>query len=88
MSSEEHEVYIMEDEDGDEWVSPTPASVAIVEAVCDETGLDEDDLDDLDTYLDIDELDAVLNGDEDSLEFAVEDYDVTVDDSGDIDVAE
>jgi hypothetical protein len=86
MSTEE--VYIMQDTD-DEWVQPTPAWVAISEAMTDETELETDDLDELETYLDIDELQTVLDTDErEELSADIEGYDVTVHENGDIDITE
>ena len=85
MSSEEYEVYIMQDTD-DEWVHPTPARIAIRDEVTKATDLERDDLDELDVYVDMEALDAVLTGDEESIEFTVEEYTVTVDESGEIDV--
>lgn len=84
----EGEVYIMCDKVDEEWVSPTPVGVAISEAVVDATDLDDDDLDDLESYVDIDDLRALLDGDEeDELSFAVEGHEVTISEDGDIDVS-
>lgn len=89
MSSEEHGIYIMQDEDDNEWVSPTPARAAIVDEVTEATDLDSDELGDLDEYFEVDELDDVLNGDGDSpLEFTIEGYDVTIKPSGEIEVGD
>lgn len=77
----------MSEEDGEEWVSPTPVRVAISEAVVDATDLDTDDLDDLESYVAIDDLRALLDGDEeDALSFSVEGHEVTISEDGDIDV--
>jgi len=87
MSSEDGEVYIMrEGEDGD-WVNPTPATEAILEAVVDATDLASDDLDDLEDVVDHDELRAVLEGEGDAATFDVADAEVTVSADGSIDVA-
>ena len=85
MSSEHGDVYILQ-EDDDEWVSPTPAGTAIREAVADETDFSLDDVDDIEEYVEFDDLQAVLDGDEDDLTFSVEGHDVTVDSDGNIDV--
>ena len=78
----------MSDEDGEEWVSPTPVRVAISEAVVDATDLEDDDLGDLESYVDIEDLRELLDGDrEEDLSFAVEGHDVTISEDGDIDVA-
>jgi len=88
MSSEEHEVYIMQDEEEEEWVSPTPARAVILEAVTDQTDLEEGDLDDLGAYVDRDELREVLEEDgADKTTFAVEGHDVTVDSDGNVTVS-
>lgn len=87
MGSKEHEVYIMQDTDGDEWVSPTPARDVIIAHVTDETDLEDGDLDDLDSYVDIGDLERVLNDtNDDSLEFTVEGHEVTVTSKGDVEV--
>ena len=87
MSSEDGEVYIMSPSGEEEWVSPTPARTAIADAVADATGLNEGDIDDLETYVSRAELRAVVDGDGDDLSFDVEGHDVTVTADGDIDVA-
>jgi hypothetical protein len=88
MSSEEHEVYIMQDEEEEEWVSPTPARAVILEAVTDQTDLDADDLDDLDTYVDCEDIREVLEGKgAEELTFTIESHDITVDSDGDVSVA-
>jgi len=87
MSSEEQEVYIMQDDDDEEWVSPTPARAVITEAVTTQTDLGEDDLDEIDTYVDCDELRGVLAGEgAEAVTFTVEGHDVTVDSGGDVTV--
>lgn len=88
MSSEEQEVYIMQDEEEEEWVSPTPARAVILEAVTDQTDLDEDDLDDLGTYVDCEDIREVLEGEgAEELTFTVEGHDIIVDSDGDVSVA-
>lgn len=86
MNSEEQAVYLMQDTD-DEWVQPTPAGVAIREAVTAETDLEEDDLATLEEYVDPEELRRLLESDETSLTISVEGHDVTIHSDGDIDVA-
>ena len=99
MGAEDGEVYILRtdeeadadaDEDEEAWVSPEPASEVILGAVAEAMETDVDDLDDLSEYVDRDELAAVFDGDadEDELTFEVEDQEVTVHASGDIDVAD
>lgn len=86
MSSEDREVYIMSGAaDDEEWVTPTPANTAIVEAVSDETDLEADELD-LDEHVDWTELRDVLEGDAEAFTFEIDDYEITVHDDGDIDV--
>lgn len=86
MSSENGEVYIMSDEDDDEWVSPTPAQTAIVEAVTEATDLSAGDVDDIEEYVDLADLRTTLEDDGEALTFTVEDHEVTVDADGDITV--
>jgi len=87
MSPDNGEVYIMSDDGDEEWVSPTPARTAIIEAVTAATDLTEDDLDDVGTYVDLAALGSALD-DGDPHTFPVEGHDVTVDPGGDIDVDE
>jgi len=86
MSSEHG--YMMCASDDDEWVRPRPAGAAIVEAVTERTDLDREGIDDLDVYVDADELRAVVDGRADDVTFTVEGHPVTVTADGDIDVAE
>lgn len=86
MSSERREVYLLQDDTDDEWVRPTPASTAIVEAVTSHTSLAESDIDDLETYVDWTELANVLAGENGELVFAVEGHEVVVDSGGSITV--
>ncbi|WP_335998878.1 HalOD1 output domain-containing protein [Halorientalis halophila] len=92
MGANDGEVYVLRpDEAGDTddeaaWVSPQPVSRVVLGAVADAADADVDDFDDLDAYVDRDDLAAVLDGDADEITFAVEDHDVTVDADGDVDV--
>lgn len=86
MSSEDGEVYIMTGVGDEEWVSPTPAQTAITDAVTGATDLTEADISDIETYVDLDELRAVLAGDDDTVTFTVEDHEITVTNTGDISV--
>lgn len=89
MSPENEALYIMQDDDEEEWVSPTPASVAIREAVTAATDLDESDISELDSYIDRSTLRQLLEGADDGQRtFTVEGYEVTVDSSGNITVGE
>ena len=72
------------DEGEEGWVSPTPVSTAVVEAVTGATALDADDLDDLDSYVDRSDLRDVVSSGDGSLTFAVEGHDVTVSADGSI----
>lgn len=87
MSSEDGQVYIMSPSGDEEWVSPTPAHTAIADAVTDATELSEGDIDDLETYVELSELRALLDGDGGDLTFEIEGHDITVTADGDIDVA-
>lgn len=84
MSTENGEIYIMSG-DGDEWVTPTPARTAIVDAVIEATDLDAGDIDDIESYVDLTDLRNVLDRRE-QLTFSVEGHDVVVDETGNIDV--
>lgn len=72
----------------DEWVRPQPVDELVVDAVLDSTDYDEDELDPLSSYVDLDELVGLFADDTDAtdLSFTVEDHDVTVHHTGDIDV--
>lgn len=87
MSHDDGEVYLMSDEGEEGWMSPRPAGVAIVDAVAAATGLSESDIGDIEAYVDLAELAATLD-DGRSHTFTVEGHEVTVDPSGDIDVAD
>jgi len=94
MGAEDGEVYMLrpdedEGDDDETWVTPQPASEVIIEAVAEATDDDPDEFDDLEEYVDVDELAALFDAEEDSddsLTFEVEDHEVTVDESGDVTV--
>lgn len=89
MSDEEGTVYVLRDGDPDDggWVSPEPATEVITEAVVEVTDLSVDDIDDFETYVDSDALRAVVvDGEKQSLTFAVEGHDVTIDRDGTVEV--
>lgn len=95
MGAEEGEVYILRpdeeaDTDNEEaWVSPQPASDVVLAEVAAEVDADSDDFDELAEYVDIEDLAAVFDDDEedeDAITFDVEDHEVTVHKSGDIHV--
>jgi hypothetical protein len=78
------EVYIMQDTD-DEWVQPTPVGTAVTEALVDNTELEAGDVEELGAYLDIHNLETVLDTDErEQLRVDVEGYDVIIHEDGDI----
>jgi len=88
MSSENGDVYIMQDADDEEWVSPTPARQAIVDALAESTDVEAEAVEDLDSYLDLSSLRALLDGERsDPLSFTVEDHEVTIDGDGEISVS-
>jgi hypothetical protein len=75
------------DEDDGEWVSPRPVESVVAELVTDETDLSEAEVDELDAYVDHDDLAAHLDGDpDDPLTFAVEGHDVVIDPDGTVSV--
>lgn len=89
MSSENGGLYIMRDDDDEQWVRPTPAGAAIVDAVLSQTALSEDDLSNIHSYVDREDLRSVLENEAaDPLTFTVEGYDVTVAHGGEITVEE
>lgn len=83
MGSEE--LYIMRETE-DEWVQPTPARVAIGEAVSRATDLEREELANIEEYVDLGALRQVLEGADDELRVHIEGYDVTIQTSGDIHV--
>lgn len=86
MNSGEH--YVIPEGAGDEWVRPQPVEDLVVDAVLEATDYDEDDLDALSSYVDLGELVAVFDDDTDAtdLSFRMEDHDVTVHHTGEVDV--
>ena len=86
MGSDDGTVYMIRGETADEWVSPAPAEEVILESVVEAGEVSADDIDDLATYVDTDELAAVVNGGDESLTFAIEGHDVTVTGDGDVSV--
>ncbi|MFC7132855.1 MULTISPECIES: HalOD1 output domain-containing protein [Salinibaculum] len=87
MSQDDGAVYILQESEDEEWVRPTPAWTAIVEAVTGATDLDADRLDDAEAYVDLTALAAALDAGE-QLQFSVEGHDVTVGPDGTIDVGD
>jgi len=86
MDSDDSEaIYFIRDA-GDEWVSPTPADEAVVDAVTAATDLTPSDIDDIDAYVDPAELRRLLDEDAATLTLTVEGYEVVVDSAGDIEV--
>lgn len=89
MSSEDSEIYLLSPEEGeDDWVSPTPARSAIVEALARDADLDDDDVDDLEAYVHPNAVREVLESESDTISFEVEGHEVTVDASGEVTVGD
>lgn len=89
MSSKKGTPYIIRnasDQGDDEWVSPEPADEVITAAVTTTGDVDADDLGDLSTYVDVSELTAVLDGEDEEIAFTVEGHEVRVTSDGSIDV--
>lgn len=90
MGSDEQTVYILKDSadsgaDADNWISPEPADEVITEHILEATDLSSDDVDDIESYVDFEELRAVVGeGDESELSFTVEGHTVTVSADGSI----
>lgn len=83
-----HEVYVMQDTD-DEWVQPTPVGTAVSEVLVRETELETTDIDRLDRYVDVDDIETVLDTDErKQIHVEIEGHDVTIHESGDINLEE
>jgi hypothetical protein len=79
MSFNEGTVYMIRDQQSDDWVSPKPASEVIIDSVLEATDLSADDIASLDTYIDSESLrEVVVNGTEESVTFTIEGHDVTV----------
>lgn len=87
MSPDTGNVYIMTGDGEGEWVRPTPAKTAIVDAVTAATDLTVDDLADVETYVDLAELAAALE-EQTAYTAVVEGYDVTIQPSGEIAVTD
>lgn len=85
MSPEHGEAYIMQDTD-EEWVTPTPATAAIADALSSTTDLEGSDLEDIADDVDHERLEELLAGDSGEETFTIEGYGVTVNSSGDISV--
>jgi len=87
MSSDKGGLYIMRDDDDEEWVRPTPAGAAIFEAVLSRTALSEDEFSNIHSYVDHDALQSVLEDETaEPLTFTVEGYEVTIAHGGEITV--
>jgi len=81
------DLYVFGDHDEGEWVSPRPVGVVVAELLAESTDLSEDDVDDLEAYVDRDELAAHIEGDADEpLTFPVEGHEVIVAPDGTVDV--
>ncbi|WP_225333062.1 HalOD1 output domain-containing protein [Halomicrobium urmianum] len=83
-----HGIYVLDGDDGDEWVTPRPVDEVVVDAVAASTDLERGDLDAIDAYADLDEVAAVVaDGDRESVTFPVEGHEVTLTREGDVSVA-
>ncbi|WP_436925938.1 HalOD1 output domain-containing protein [Halosimplex amylolyticum] len=86
------ELYVLAPGEGDAvsdgWVSPRPINEAVGTAVADVTDLEADNVEDADAYVDIEQIETLLDGgdDEESLTFSVEGHDVTIDGGGHVSV--
>ncbi|MFD1588664.1 HalOD1 output domain-containing protein [Halorientalis brevis] len=92
MGAEDGEVYILRPDEGidtddeEAWMTPQPASDVIIEEIGEEVGGDSSSVESLDEYVDLDDLAAVFDGDEEAITFEVEGHDVTVTEAGEITV--
>ena len=75
--------------ENDGWMSPRPIDDAVETAVVDATGLSAGDVDAASSYVDLNDVAAVLDDgdDSESVTFTVEGYDVIVDGGGHVTVA-
>jgi hypothetical protein len=87
MSPDNGDVYILRETGDEEWVSPAPARTAVVEAVTAATDLDDGDVDDIEAAVDFGALGTALD-DGEPYTFTIEGHEVTVDPSGEIEVAD
>ncbi|WP_436907066.1 HalOD1 output domain-containing protein [Halosimplex marinum] len=76
------------EDESDGWVSPRPIDEAVGAAVADATDLDPEGIADAESYVDLDDLAALLDGEGegDSLTFTVEGHEVTIDGGGHVTV--
>ena len=92
MGTDDGEVYILrpikEEKKADEsWVTPRPASDAILATVAREADTDPEEFDALSEYVDLEDLEALLDGEtNEAITFDVENCAVEVQSSGRIDV--
>jgi len=81
------DLYVFGEHDDGDWVSPRPAGEVVTELVTEATDLSDDDIDDLDAYVDRDEFAAHLDGDPgEPFTFTVEDHEVLVGTDGTVDI--
>lgn len=75
--------------DDETWIQPRSIEEIIIDALLETDEYEADDLDPISEYVDYDELEAVLDGEADSSthSFVVEEHDVTVHDSGNVEVS-
>ncbi|WP_436928608.1 HalOD1 output domain-containing protein [Halosimplex halobium] len=76
------------EDESDGWVSPRPIDGAVRTAVADATDTDPDEIDEAESYVDLEAVAALLDGDgeEESLTFTVEGHEVTIDGGGHVTV--
>jgi hypothetical protein len=76
------------EDESDGWVSPRPVDEAVRAAVADATDLDPEGIADAGSYVDLDDLAALLDGEGGAgpLTFAVEGHEVTIDGGGHVTV--
>jgi len=88
METADAELYIVQDRGGGgtEWVRPTPVEQTVAEALTEATGLDAEEIDPLESYVDPGDLRAVLRATGGTITFPVEDYEVTLHSGGRVSV--
>lgn len=92
MVGDDETVYIIQNSGGDvtdedDWISPEPAEDVITTELVEATDLTADDIDELESYVDIETLRAVVSDREaDGVSFSVEGHTVTMNRDGTVEI--
>ncbi|MFB6202763.1 MAG: HalOD1 output domain-containing protein [Halorhabdus sp.] len=88
------DLYVIPDDtagdNGETWIQPQSVEEILIDAILDATAYDAENLDPLGEYVEYDSLEALFDDDTDveTLSFAVDTYEVTVQESGAVEVVE